>query len=144
MSRQLDASVLAIDGLAVVEAITSALRLFRPEGSVAQGPDPGTELERLQGRVALFELLAEIAAVDPLAPWSRQTAEQRRLGILKQDLGELIGQNDARDLWKFMGIVVKMRAVGLITGSPEIGTPRLVSASQPTQAKNAETDGGNQ
>jgi hypothetical protein len=151
---------------AVVEAITGALRLFRPEGPVAQGPDHSTQSDRLQGRAAIFELLAEIAAVDPLAPLSRQTAEQRRLGIMKQDLGELIGQpalqqlilltakaaknpdqveeKDARDLWKFMGTVVKMRAVGLITGSPEIGTPRLVIASQPTQAKKAETDGGDQ
>ena len=83
---------------------------------------------------------------------------------MKQDLGELIGQpaleqlirltakaaknpdevEDARELWKLMGTVVKMRAVGLTTGSPEIGTARLAIASQPTQAKKTEAAGGDQ
>ena len=151
---------------AVVEAITAALRLFRPEGPVAQGLDARTEFDRSQGRAALFELLAEVAAVDPLAPVGRQSTEQRRLGIMKQDLGELIGQpaleqliqltakagknpdeveeKDARELWKLMGTVVKMRAVGLTTGSLEIGTPKLAIASEPTQAKKTEAAGGDQ
>ncbi len=131
----------------VVEAITGALRLFRPEGPLAQGPDSSTELGQSQGRGALFELLAEIAAVDPFAPLDQQSPEQRRLGMIKRDLGELIGrpaldrlmgltakaaknpddveENDARELWKLMGTVAKMRAVGLTTGSPELGTPKI-------------------
>jgi hypothetical protein len=148
----------------VVEAITSALRLFRPEGPEAPRPDCRTELGKSQGRAAVFELLVEIAAADPFAPFGRQSPEQRRLGVLKQDLGELIGrpalerligltakaannpddaeENDARELWKLMGTVVKMKAVGLTIGSPEIGKPRLTIASQPSQAKKTETGGG--
>jgi hypothetical protein len=147
----------------VVEAITSALRLFRPEGPEAQ-PDCRTELDKFQGRAAVFELLGEIAAADPFAPFGRQSPEQRRLGVLKQDLGELIGrpalerligltakaannpddaeESDARELWKLMGAVVKMKAVGLSTGSPEIGKPRLTIASQPSQANKTATGGG--
>ncbi len=141
----------------VVEAITGALRLFRPEGPVAQGPDRSTELNQSQGRAAICELLAEIAAVDAFASIDQQSSERRRLGIIRQDLGELIGrpalerligltakaaknpddveENDARELWKLMGTVVKMRAIGLTTGSPEIGRPTLAIASQRTQAK---------
>jgi hypothetical protein len=138
----------------VVEAITSSLRLFRPEGPEARRPDRGAELGESQGRAALFELLGEIAATDPFAPLGQQSPEQRRLGLMKQDLGGLIGRpalerligltakaannpddieaNDARELWKLMGTIVKMKAVGLTTGSPEFGKPRIAIASQPT------------
>src|SRR5271166_2300378 len=63
----------------VVEAITSALRLFRPEAPEAQRPDCRTELDQSQGRAAVFELLGEIAAADPFAPLGQQSPEQRRL-----------------------------------------------------------------
>jgi hypothetical protein len=131
----------------VVEAITAALRLFRPEGRAAQEPDGSTGLHQSQGRTALFELLAEIAAVDPFAPIDQQSLDRRRLGIMKQDLGEMIDrptfehlialtgkaaknpddveENDARELWKLMGTVAKLRAVRLTTSSPEFGTPTI-------------------
>ena len=117
-----------------------------------------------QGRAALFELLAEIAAADPFVPLGQQSPEQRRLRVMKQDLGELIGRpalerligltakaannpddieaNDARELWKLLGTIVKLKAVGLTVAPPELGKPRLAIASQPTQAKRTGTSGG--
>ena len=149
----------------VVEAITSALRLFRPQGPEGQRADRSTESDQSQqGRAALFELLAEIAAADPFVPLGQQSREQRRLRVMKQDLGELIGRpalerligltakaannpddieaNDARELWKLLGTIVKLKAVGLTVAPPELGKPRLAIASQPTQAKKTGTSGG--
>jgi hypothetical protein len=131
----------------VVEAITGALRLFRPDGPLAQGQDRSTELGQSQGQAAIFELLAEIAAVDPIASLGQKSPEHRRLAIMKQDLGKLIGrpaldrlvvlatkaaknpndveENDARELWKLTGTVVQLQAVDLTTGSPKFSTPKL-------------------
>jgi hypothetical protein len=116
----------------IVRAFTAAIEMFRPDAPVPQAePREAVEFDRLQGRAALLELLAQVEAADPSAPLAKQSAHERGLAILKQDLGELTTrpafgelialaqkaaknptdaeEKDARELWRFVGFLAAGR-----------------------------------
>lgn len=116
----------------IVRAFTAAIEMFRPVGPIPQlVPHEQMEFDRLKGRAALLELLAQVEAADLSAPLAKRSARERGLAILKQDLdelttrpafGELIAlaqkaaknpadaeEKDARELWRFIGFLAAAR-----------------------------------
>jgi hypothetical protein len=73
-----------------VKAITEMFQLLRPVGVPPESLEQALELGgRLQGRLAMLELLREIQLVDTSIPLAKQTAHQRALAMLRADLGPL-------------------------------------------------------
>jgi hypothetical protein len=116
----------------VVRAFTGALEMFRPEGPVPQGVhEVEIEMDRRQGRAALLELLTAVADANSSVPLAKQTVQQRKLSLIKQDLGPLTArpilrelvplaqkaaqnptdaeEKDARELWRFIGTLIERR-----------------------------------
>jgi hypothetical protein len=72
------------------KAIVGALELFRPEGTLPESIEDALEVGgRMQGRLAVLELLRQIQIADPSIPLVKQTPHQRALVMLQADLGQL-------------------------------------------------------
>ena len=70
------------------QAITTLLDLFKPDAAAPNPEESSERGGRMQGNVAIRELLARIQLAEP-KPRPKQTAEERALLVLKSDLRDL-------------------------------------------------------
>jgi hypothetical protein len=71
-------------------AITAALRLFRPEGTPPETVSESLELGGTQqGALMMREELRDVQLADPSIPFAKQSARQQMLSMRKADLGDL-------------------------------------------------------
>jgi hypothetical protein len=76
----------------VICGITGALELFRPAKRAPRTSDLAASIHRAVARASLVAVLEKALQTDPLVPLAKQSAEQRKLTLLKQELGALFAR----------------------------------------------------
>jgi hypothetical protein len=73
------------------KAILGALEVLRPDGVPPETTEEALPLGgKMQGRLAMLELLRELQTVDTTIPFEKQTSHQRALTMLRADLDNLL------------------------------------------------------